>query len=124
MEKIIRKNKTIPLGNAGHGITCNGGGWGEPPEPLWAPSPAAPYLQFPRSQLGFSRSFSLPSWIPCPVLPCSSQMLAEVLGSPSGASWAERVEKRGDGGCRDGSVMPRWAWLSPSPAAPLQAQLT
>lgn len=101
-QKIIKKNKMIPLGN----IMCNGRDWDKPPEPhmeaLRAPTQAALYPQFPGSQLGFSQSFSLLNWIPCPALPCNlsgSQMLVEVLGSCLGAGWAKRAEERGDGEC-------------------------
>lgn len=67
MGKIIRKTKTIPLGNAGHGrcfpIMCNGRGWAEPPKPhMEAPQASSQALI---SQLGLSWGFSLPSWNPC-----------------------------------------------------------
>lgn len=78
MGKIIRKGKTIPLGNAGQGIRHHIQ-WKRLGAPR-PPSEAMLYPRFPWSQHRFSWSLSLPSWIPCPALPCKVPSSSDSCG--------------------------------------------
>lgn len=119
MRKIIRKSKTIPLGNAGHGITCNGRGLELPglhPRPRCIPD-------FPRASTDSARVSPSPAGFSVLHFPArfpAPQILVEVLGSCLGSS-------RGKGRWRVWGVGMAWrcpAGLGSFPALPLSPELT